>query len=152
MQHKRRHCCPFASQYLLVLGGRSNSIFPWVTVLSLFTLTPRTHCIRSCGAFCVCGCVVWRCKVLHQSVWRCCISNYSQLTLGAPSLEVFEAGLDEALSSLVLWKMSLPMAGVVGLGIFKGPFQPKLCYDSMTCLKCVAPVHDGSLCEPPISV
>jgi len=29
----------------------------------------------------------------------------------APSLEVFKARLDEALSSLVKWKVSLPMAG-----------------------------------------
>jgi len=29
----------------------------------------------------------------------------------APSLEVFKARLDRALSSLVSWKVSLPMAG-----------------------------------------
>ena len=29
----------------------------------------------------------------------------------APSLAVFKAGLDGALSNLVYWKMSLPMAG-----------------------------------------
>ena len=29
----------------------------------------------------------------------------------APSLEVFKARLDEALSNLIEWKVSLPMAG-----------------------------------------
>jgi len=32
-------------------------------------------------------------------------------TVAAPSLEVFKARLDGALSNLVWWKMSLPMAG-----------------------------------------
>ena len=36
--------------------------------------------------------------------------------VGAPSLEVFQAGLDGALSSLVWWKVSLPMAGGLELG------------------------------------
>ena len=33
----------------------------------------------------------------------------------APCLEVFKAGLDETLSNLVSWKVSLPMAGRVEL-------------------------------------
>ena len=33
----------------------------------------------------------------------------------APSLERFKARLDGALSNLVWWKVSLPMAGEVGL-------------------------------------
>jgi len=32
----------------------------------------------------------------------------------APSLEVFKASLDGALNIVVWWKVSLPMAGVVG--------------------------------------
>jgi len=34
--------------------------------------------------------------------------------VGAPSLEVFKARLDGALSNLVYWKVSLPTAGGVG--------------------------------------
>jgi len=34
----------------------------------------------------------------------------------APSLEVFKARLDEALNNLVLWKVSLPTAGMSELG------------------------------------
>ena len=36
--------------------------------------------------------------------------------VAAPSLEVFKARLDGALSNLVLWKVSLPMAGGLELG------------------------------------
>ena len=42
----------------------------------------------------------------------------------APSLEVFEARLDGALSNLVWWKVSLPMAGGLELVIFKVPSNP----------------------------
>jgi len=42
----------------------------------------------------------------------------------APSLEVFKARLDGALSSLVWWKMSLPMAGRLKLYEFKVPSNP----------------------------
>jgi len=48
----------------------------------------------------------------------------------APSLAVFKARLDGALSNLVWWKMSLPMAQ----GLELGPFQPKPFYDSMMIL------------------
>ena len=34
--------------------------------------------------------------------------------MDAPSLEVFKARLDGALSNLVQWKVALPMAGGVG--------------------------------------
>jgi len=52
----------------------------------------------------------------------------------APSLAVFKARLDGALSNLVWWKVSPPMAG--GLMIFKVPSNPNhsmiLCfYDYM---------------------
>ncbi|KAK4818682.1 hypothetical protein QYF61_017903 [Mycteria americana] len=43
----------------------------------------------------------------------------------APSLETFKARLDRALSNLIWWKMSLPMAGGLDEMTFKGPFQPK---------------------------
>ena len=48
--------------------------------------------------------------------------------VAAPSLEVFKARLDGALSNLVWWKVSLPLAG--GLDLY-GPFQPKTFYDSI---------------------
>jgi len=48
--------------------------------------------------------------------------------VAAPSLAVFKARLDGALSNLVWWKVSLLMAG--GLEP-DGPFQPKPFYDSM---------------------
>jgi len=47
-----------------------------------------------------------------------------------PSLAVFKARLDGALSNLVWWKVSLPMAGGWNEMIFKIPFQPKPFYDS----------------------
>ena len=49
----------------------------------------------------------------------------------APSLETLKARLDEALSNLVWLKMSLLIAGGLGLMASKGPFQPKALYDSM---------------------
>jgi len=52
--------------------------------------------------------------------------------VNAPSLEVFKARLDGALSSLVWWKMSLLMAGGVEPDDLQGPFQPKPFYDSMS--------------------
>jgi len=48
-----------------------------------------------------------------------------------PSLEVFKARLDGALSSLVWWKVSLPMAAGLELGDPYCPLQPKPFYDSM---------------------
>jgi len=50
--------------------------------------------------------------------------------VAAPTLAVFKARLDGALSNLVWWKGSLPMAGGWNCMTFKGPFQPKLSYDS----------------------
>jgi len=49
----------------------------------------------------------------------------------SPSLETFKAGVDGALSSLVWLKMSLLTAEGLGWMISKGPFQPKVCCDSM---------------------
>jgi len=37
--------------------------------------------------------------------------RFPREAVAAPSLEVFKARLDRALSNLVQWKMSLPMAG-----------------------------------------
>jgi len=44
---------------------------------------------------------------------------------------VFKARLDGAWSSLVQWKVSLPMAGGLELGDLKSPFQPQSFYDSV---------------------
>lgn len=49
--------------------------------------------------------------------------------LDVPHLEVFKVRLDAALSTLVSWKMSLPMAGVVELNDLYCPFQPKPFYE-----------------------
>ena len=51
--------------------------------------------------------------------------------VAAPSLAVFKARLDGALSNLVWWKMSLLMAGGLEPDDLEGPFQPKPFYDSM---------------------
>ena len=51
--------------------------------------------------------------------------------VAAPSLVVFKARLDGALSNLVWWKVSLPMAGGLEQDDLYGPFQPKPFYDSM---------------------
>jgi len=50
----------------------------------------------------------------------------------APSLAVFKAMLDGALSNLVWWKVSLPIAGGLEPDDLQGPFQPKPFCDSMT--------------------
>ena len=51
--------------------------------------------------------------------------------MAAPSLAVFKARLDGALSNLGWWKMSLLMAGGLEPDHLQGPFQPKPFYDSM---------------------
>jgi len=51
--------------------------------------------------------------------------------VAAPSLAVFKARLDGALSNLVWWKMSLLMAEGLEPDDLSGPFQPKLFYDSL---------------------
>jgi len=55
----------------------------------------------------------------------------SRQAVDAPSLELFKARLDGALSTLVWWKGSLPMAGGLEPDDLYGPFQPKPFYDSM---------------------
>ena len=50
--------------------------------------------------------------------------------VAAPSLAVFKARLDGALSNLVWWKMYLLMAGGLDQVIFKRLFQPKSICDS----------------------
>lgn len=40
-------------------------------------------------------------------------------------LEVYKAGMDEALSNLVYWKVFLPTAGGINYVIIKCTFQPK---------------------------
>ena len=42
--------------------------------------------------------------------------RFPREVVNAPSLAVFKARLDGALSNLVWWKVSLPMAGGVELG------------------------------------
>jgi len=52
--------------------------------------------------------------------------------VAAPSLAVFKARLDGALSNLGWGKASLLMTGGLELDDLQGPFQPKPFYDSMT--------------------
>jgi len=52
----------------------------------------------------------------------------------APSLEVFKARLDGALSNLVQWKVSLPMAGIWNSTIFKVLPKPNL--SRILCIHC----------------
>ena len=54
----------------------------------------------------------------------------------APFLEVFRAGLDEVLSNLVEWEVSLPIAGGLKLDDLKWSLQPKPFHDSMIPKKC----------------
>jgi len=54
----------------------------------------------------------------------------------ALSLEVFKATLDEALRTLVWWKVSLPMAGGWNQMVYKVPSKPL--YDSL--IKITSPV------------
>jgi len=49
--------------------------------------------------------------------------------VAAPSLAVFKARLDGALSTLLWWKMSLPVAWGLELDHLEGPLQPKPFYD-----------------------
>ena len=51
--------------------------------------------------------------------------------VAAPSLAVFKARLDGALSTLVWWKMSLLMSGGLEPDDLQGPFQPKPFCDSL---------------------
>ena len=44
--------------------------------------------------------------------------------------------LDGALSNLIWWEVSLPIAGGLELGDLKGPFQPKSIYDSVYQSRC----------------
>ena len=46
--------------------------------------------------------------------------------MDVPSLEVLEARLDEALSSLSWWGAALPTAGGLELNDLYGPLQPEL--------------------------
>ena len=51
--------------------------------------------------------------------------------VNAPSLDTFKVRLDGAQGNLIWLKMSLLMAGGLDQMTLKGPFQPKLFYDSM---------------------
>jgi len=53
---------------------------------------------------------------------------------GAPSLGTSKARLGWTLSNQISLKMSLLTAGGLGYMAFKGPFQPKLFYDSLFCI------------------
>jgi len=50
--------------------------------------------------------------------------------VNAPSLEMFKARLDGALSNLIHLKLFLVIAGGLGQMALKGPFQPKPFYGS----------------------
>jgi len=69
----------------------------------------------------------------------------------APSLDTFKARLDGALSNLIQLKTSLLIAGELDWMTLKGPFLPKLFYDSMislqTALRLCSPVL---LKDPPL--
>ena len=54
--------------------------------------------------------------------------------MAAPSLAVFKARLDGALSNLGWWKMSLLMAEGLEPNDLSGPFQPLPFYGSMICI------------------
>jgi len=50
--------------------------------------------------------------------------RFPREAVAAPSLAVFKARLDGALSTLLWWKGSLPMAGGWDWVIYKGPSDP----------------------------
>jgi len=56
--------------------------------------------------------------------------------VAVPSLEMFKARLDGALSTLGWWKMSLLMAGGLEPDDLQGPFQPNPFYDSTSLSPC----------------
>jgi len=56
---------------------------------------------------------IWK-KFFSVRVMRRC-NRFPQEVVDDSSLEVFKARLDGALSNLVYWKVSLPMAGELGL-------------------------------------
>ncbi|KAK4818443.1 hypothetical protein QYF61_013130, partial [Mycteria americana] len=58
-------------------------------------------------------------------------NRFPREVVDAPSLETFKVRLDGALSNLIQLKMSLLIAGGLDYMTFKGPFQPRLFYDSM---------------------
>jgi len=60
------------------------------------------------------------------------LAQVAQEVGDAPSLETSKARLDGALSNLIKLKMSLLTAWGLDWMTFKGPFQSKLFYDSMT--------------------
>ena len=60
------------------------------------------------------------------------LAQVSQRSLAVPSLAVFKARLDGALSNLVSWKVSLPKAGGLELYDIQGPFQPIPVYGSVS--------------------
>jgi len=56
--------------------------------------------------------------------------RFPREAVDAPSLAVFKAGLDGALSNLLYRKVSLPTAGALECDDPSGPFQPQPFYDS----------------------
>jgi len=60
-----------------------------------------------------------------------CWNRLPREVVEAPFLEVFKARLDGSVSNLIWREESLPIAGGMGVGDLKGPFQPKPFYDSM---------------------
>lgn len=59
-----------------------------------------------------------------------CWNRLPRQVMVASSLELFKARLDGALSSLVLWEMSVLMAGSLTWMATEGPFQLRLFCDS----------------------
>ena len=60
-----------------------------------------------------------------------CWNRMPSKAANAPSLEAFQARLDETLSNLVYREVSLPIADVLELDDLKCPFQLKPFYNSM---------------------
>jgi len=57
--------------------------------------------------------------------------GFPKEAVAAPSLAVFKARLDGALSNLVWWKISLLMGGGLEPDALEGPFQHLPFYDSV---------------------
>lgn len=63
-------------------------------------------------------------EILHHKVGEV-LEQTARETVSDPFLQVWKAMSDGALNNLIQWKLSLPVAGGMGLGDLLGPFQPK---------------------------
>ena len=77
---------------------------------------------------------IFRLDISHRFLSLKVVMHWNGLpreAVALPSLAVFKARLNGALSNLVWWKMSLSMAGRLKLDDVSGPFQPKPFCDSV---------------------